>query len=110
MIGAYVGTVRLITLNALRALDFQFEVTAGGRTQKMLNVADEFTREALAIKADRSIDADHVAILDRIAILGGAVPAFLRFDKGPEFIAHAVADWCHFNDKASVFIAPISSW
>jgi len=29
------------------AMDFQFDTTADGRTVKMLNVIDEFTREAL---------------------------------------------------------------
>jgi hypothetical protein len=41
-------------------MDFQFDATADGRTIKMLNVIDEFTREALAIEIDRSIDADGV--------------------------------------------------
>ena len=43
-----------IVPNGLWALDFQFDVTADGRTLKMLNVIDEFTREALAIEVDRS--------------------------------------------------------
>ena len=64
---------------------------------------DEFTRECPAIVVERSIDADAVvAILDRLAAQRGA-PAFVRFDNGPEFIAHAVADWCRFNDVATVF-------
>lgn len=101
----------LIAPNALWALDFQFDVTADGRTLKMLNVIDEFTREALAIEVDRSIDADAVvAVLDRLAILRGGAPAFLRFDNGPEFIAHAVADWCRFNRCDSIFIDPGSPW
>jgi hypothetical protein len=44
--------------NVLWALDFQFDTLANGRTIKMLNVIDEFTREALAIEVDHSIDAD----------------------------------------------------
>lgn len=35
-------------------MDFQFDTTADGRTIKMLNVIDEFTREALAIEVDRT--------------------------------------------------------
>ena len=34
----------------------------------------------------------------------------MRFDNGPEFIAHAVADWCRFNGVGSVFIDPGSPW
>ena len=35
------------------ALDFQFDQTANGRVIKLLNVVDEFTREALAIHVAR---------------------------------------------------------
>lgn len=51
--------------NVIWAMDFQFDTTADGRAIKPLNVIDEFTREALAIEVDRSIDADDVAeVLD----------------------------------------------
>lgn len=50
-------------------MDFQFDTTADGRTLKMLNVIDEFTREAIAIEVDRAIDADGVVnVLDRLAL------------------------------------------
>jgi putative transposase len=109
-VGTPVGAMCLIAPNALWALDFQFDTTADGRTLKLLNVIDEFTRECPAIVVGRSIDADAVvATLDQIAVQRG-LPAFVRFDNGPEFIAAAVADWCRFNDVASVFIDPGSPW
>ena len=109
--GAHVGAMCPIAPNALWALDFQFDTTADGRTLKMLNVIDEFTREALAIEVDRTIDADGVVtVLDRLAIQRGAAPAFVRFDNGVEFIAAAVADWYRFNDTATIFIDPGSPW
>ena len=50
-------------------MDFQFDTTADGRTLKMLNVIDEFTREALAIQVDRTIDSDGVvAVMDDLAL------------------------------------------
>lgn len=53
-------------------MDFQFDTTADGRTLKLLNVIDEFTREALDIQVDRRIDADGVvAVLDRLALTRG---------------------------------------
>lgn len=52
--------------NHVWGLDFQFDTTSDGRTVKLLNVVDEFTREALAIEVARSIDADAtVAVLER---------------------------------------------
>jgi putative transposase len=77
---------------------------------KLLNVIDEHTRECLAIRVDRSIDADDVvATLDKIARARG-YPVYLRFDNGPEFVAHAVADWCRFNGAGTLFIDPGSPW
>ena len=110
-IGVHVGAMCPIRTNVLWALDFQFDVTVDGRTLKLLNVIDEFTRECLAIEVDRSIDADGVVrVLDQLAVQRGSAPAFVRFDHGPEFVAHAVADWCRFNDCDSVFIDPGSPW
>ena len=92
------------------ALDFQFDQTADGRTIKLPNVIDEFTRECLAIEVERSIDADAVvACLERITTARPA-PVNLRFDNGPEFIANAVADWCRFNKAGTLFIDPGSPW
>jgi putative transposase len=42
----------------VRALDFQFDQTADGRVLKLLNVVDEYTREALEMLVERRIDAD----------------------------------------------------
>ena len=67
-IGAHVGAMSPIRPDALWAMDFQFDVTADGRTLKLLNIIDEFTREAIATDVDRRIDADDVvATLDRLA-------------------------------------------
>ena len=44
--------------NDVCALDFQFDETADLRRIKLLNIVDEFTREALAVEAAHSIDAD----------------------------------------------------
>ncbi len=44
--------------NHVWALDYQHDATDDGRELKFLNVVDEFTREALAIEVDRSIDAE----------------------------------------------------
>jgi putative transposase len=109
-IGLRVGAMCPIRPNVVWALDFQFDQTADGRTIKLLNIIDEFTRECLAIELERSIDADAVVTcLEKITTERPA-PVYLRFDNGPEFIAHAVADWCRFNDAGTLFIDPGSPW
>jgi putative transposase len=93
------------------AIDFQFDQTTDLRTLKLLNITDEFTKEALAIEVDRSIDADHtVAILERIVDQTGRTPQFLRMDNGPELTANALRDWCRFSGAGSSYIEPGSPW
>jgi transposase InsO family protein len=47
------------------ALDFQADQTADGRALRLVNVVDEFTREALVMRVARSITADQtVAALE----------------------------------------------
>lgn len=110
-IGTNVAWMCPIRPNVVWAMDFQFDTTVDGRTLKMLNVIDEFTRECLTITVDRSIDADYViAVLDRLVVERGTSPAYLRFDNGPEFVARTVADWCVETGTNNVFIDPGSPW
>ena len=79
------------------AFDFQFDQTADGRALKLLNIVDEFTREALVMLVARSIDADTVvATLERLCGERGR-PELLRMDNGPEMTAHALRDWCELS-------------
>ena len=69
--------------NHVWALDFQFDETAARRRLKLLNVIDEHTREALAIRVDHSIDADGVVdVVEAIAAARGA-PGHLRMGQRP---------------------------
>jgi putative transposase len=93
------------------ALDYQFDVTATGRTIKILHVVDEFTRESLADLVDHSIDADAtVACLDKIVGARGRYPAFIRCDNGPELTANILRDWCRFAGAGASYIEPGSPW
>ena len=56
----------------------------------MLNVLDEFTHECLAIRVARKLKAiDVIDVLSDLFILRG-IPAYIRSDNGPEFVAEAV--------------------
>ncbi len=96
--------------NHVWALDFQFDQTADGRNLKLLNVVDEYTREALHILVERRIDADRtVAVLERLVVARGG-PALIRCDNGPELTAHALRDWCRLAGAGTAFIDPGSPW
>ena len=65
--------------NHVWAPDFQFDTTTDGRTLKLLHVVNEDTREALAIRVARSIDADHaVRVLYQIVRQRGTAPELVR--------------------------------
>jgi putative transposase len=93
------------------ALDFQSDETADGRQVRLLNVVDEFTREALAMDCERSITAeDTVALLDGLLAERGTAPEHIRCDNGPELIAHTLRDWCQASSTATAYIEPGSPW
>lgn len=93
------------------ALDFQSDETADGRQLRVLNVIDEFTREALASEVARSITAeDTVALLEDLVSARGATPEHIRCDNGPELIAHSLRDWCRLGATATAYIEPGSPW
>ena len=73
--------------------DFVHHRTHDGRAFRILNVLDEFTRESLAIRVQRRLSSiDLVDVLTDLFVLRG-VPAWIRSDNGPEFVAEAVRRW-----------------
>jgi putative transposase len=96
--------------NQVWALDYQQDQSADGRVLRLLNVVDEFTREALQMLVERSIDADRtVDVLEGLVAERGA-PEHLRMDNGPELTAHALRDWCQFAKTGTAYIEPGSPW
>jgi putative transposase len=76
----------------------------------MLNIIDEYTKEALAIRVDRKLNSvDVVDVLTDLFILRGP-PAFIRSDNGTEFIAQKVRDWIGVVGAKTAYITPGSPW
>jgi putative transposase len=92
------------------AIDYQHDQTADGRVIRLLNIVDEFTREALAMHVARSIDADTtVKVLERLVAERGG-PQQIRMDNGTELTSHALQDWCRFSHTGTAYIEPGSPW
>ena len=90
--------------------DFVETRTHDGRKFRMLNIIDEFTRECLAIRIDRKLSS--ISVIDALTdlfILRG-VPAHIRSDNGPEFIATALRKWIVAVGAKTAFIEPGSPW
>ena len=76
----------------------------------MLNIVDEFSHECLAIRIDRRLNSTAVIdVLSDLFILRG-VPAYIRSDNGPEFVAKAVQDWIRAVGSKTAYITPGSPW
>ena len=96
--------------NEVWAIDFVFDACADGRQLKCLTVADEFTKEGLAIEVEGRIRSGRVIeVLGRLVSERGA-PAFLRCDNGPEFVARAVLKWVVDQGIGTAFIDPGKPW
>lgn len=92
------------------AWDFVFDRTTSGSPLKCLSIIDEFTRECLTLKIDRSITSEDVidALAELFAMRG--VPKHIRSDNGPEFIADAIGRWLGQLDVEALYVAPGSPW
>lgn len=97
-------------MNDVWAWDFVFDRTTRGSQLKWLSIVDEYTRECLCLKVDRSITSEDV--LDTLAELFAmrGVPRHIRSDNGPEFVAHAIGRWLGQLDVEAMYIAPGSPW
>lgn len=90
--------------------DFQEDGLLSGRKMRLLNILDEFTREWLSVTVGASLSSQAV-----IAALGPlfrsrGVPAFVRSDNGPEFIADEVKAWLTSSGSAPYYIEPGCPW
>lgn len=90
--------------------DFVFDRTVSGSPLKWLSIVDEYTRECLALKADRGITSEDV--IDTLAELFATrgVPRHIRSDNGPEFIAKALRRWLGQVSVEALYIEPGSPW
>jgi len=75
------------------ALDFVHDATASGRSIRVLNVIDAFTRESLAMEVDTSFAGLRLTrVLDGIIAERG-LPQSIRCDNGPELTSRHFLAW-----------------
>jgi putative transposase len=96
--------------NHVWAIDFQFDETADRRRIKLLNIVDEHTREALAMRVGRTCDADQLVTVIEALVAERGAPEHLRMDNGPELVAWTLRDWCRLAGTTTRYIEPGSPW
>ena len=90
--------------------DFVEDRTVKGSKIRILSVLDEFTRENLALRVERSIPSWKVIETLKWLFLMHGAPEHIRSDNGPEFIAKAIQDWIAESGSQTIYITPGSPW
>jgi putative transposase len=92
--------------NQMWSMDFMSDSLLNGRRYRVLNVIDDYNREALRIEPYFNITAKRaVFILDRLLFEKGK-PEAIRVDNGPEFIATVMQNWAKEKGIKLQFIQP----
>lgn len=96
--------------NHVWSYDFVADTTRDGRSLRILNIVDEYSRECLASFVARRIRSQDVILVLADLILKHGLPKHIRSDNGPEFIAIKLRRWLKGLAIEPLFIEPGSPW
>jgi putative transposase len=80
-------------INQVWSMDFMHDQLQDGRTFRLLNVIDDYNREALGIEIDFSLPSERVIRELKQIISWRGKPEVIRCDNGPEYISAAIQTW-----------------
>ena len=93
-------------INEVWSMDFMHDQLTCGRSFRLLNVIDDFNREALGIEIDFSLPSERVIrALEQIMEWRGK-PLAIRCDNGPENISGTIQLWAEKVGIAFQYIQP----
>ena len=85
--------LRALRPNHVWSYDFVHDRTYDGKAFRTLNILDEYTRECLSIRVERTLNTENVIeVLTDLFIIRGFLE-YIRSDNGLEFVAESVRDW-----------------
>ena len=96
--------------NHVWSYNFVMSRSHDGRMIKMLTIMDEYTRECLAIVADRRLSSEDVLSTLYDLFIEHGIPGYIRSDNGSEFTAKAVREWLLSVGVKTLYIEPGSPW
>ena len=94
------------SVNHTWSMDFMHDVLESGRKVRVLNIIDDFNREALAVEAAYSHNSQSVIEQLEIITITRDKPQRIRVDNGPEFISNRLKEWCDRHGIVLNFIQP----
>ncbi|GAC1395425.1 MAG: hypothetical protein NVSMB68_12460 [Thermoanaerobaculia bacterium] len=98
--------VRPTRPNERWSMDFVSDQLSNGRRFRMFNVVDDYTRESLAIRVERSIPGWMVVMVLQQLTRQREHPDMIVCDNGPEFIGRALEIWSEQTGVKIHFIQP----
>jgi putative transposase len=93
-------------INANWSMDFMSDALVDGRKIRVLNIMDEYSREALSVYADYSIPSYKVISQMQMLEESRGLPSKLRVDNGPEFTSFEFCEWCSSKNIEITYIQP----
>ena len=96
--------------NHVWSYDFVSARTHDGRSVRLLNLIDEFTRECFMVRAERRWSTARVIAALADVMVWKGVPEHLRSDNGPEFVAKDLRQWLANTGAKTAYIEPGSPW
>ena len=102
---------RVVTAKATRpnqklSMDFMSAKLLDGRWFRVLTVIDQFTRECLALVADRALNGQKVALSLSQVVAERGEPESITVDNGSEFAGRAMEAWSYQYGVRLEFIRP----
>lgn len=92
--------------NECWSMDFMHDQLSDGRSVRLLNIIDDFNREALAIEVDFSLPASRVVRTLEQLIEWKGKPTAIRCDNGPEYTSNTLISWANTRGIQINFIQP----
>ncbi len=93
-------------INHTWSMDFMSDALSYGRRIRILNIIDDYNREALVIEPSHSFPGEYlIRVLKELAFIRG-LPKRIRVDNGPEFLSKIFVNWCKMHGIEIIYIQP----
>jgi len=95
-----------IYANEVWSMDFMNDSLESGRKVRILNIMDDYNREALWIDPQYHYPGEKVVAALEVLAMDRGLPRYIRVDNGPEFICKAIAEYVADKPTEMMYIEP----
>lgn len=92
--------------NSIWSADFMHDTLYNGRRIRILNIIDDYNRQALFVEAHFSYPGQRVVRALEILEMDRGLPKQIRVDNGPEFLSNVFQEFCKTKSIEIKYIQP----